>query len=106
VIGEVIGICGAVVLGWLATDLLYRVSPRDPVVLGLVGAFLFFVIGYGRVYAGVDRARWCLVSSACSRFVLEWPQEASDDEGLIRSRIYNPCVSHAVVGPSLMAGKQ
>lgn len=42
-IGEALGICGAAALGPLASDLLYGVSPRDPMILASVGAFLFIV---------------------------------------------------------------
>ncbi|MEO8661713.1 MAG: ADOP family duplicated permease [Bryobacteraceae bacterium] len=43
VIGEAFGLCAATILGTLASDLLYTVSPRDPVILATVGAFLFVV---------------------------------------------------------------
>jgi len=41
--GEVLGLAAATMLGALASDLLYTVSPRDPVILATVAAFLFVV---------------------------------------------------------------
>jgi putative ABC transport system permease protein len=41
--GEVLGVCCTALFGHAASDLLYGVSPHDPVMLGLVGSFLFLV---------------------------------------------------------------
>jgi hypothetical protein len=43
VIGEAAGITAIAGVGPLASDLLYGVSPRDPVVLGSIGIFLLIV---------------------------------------------------------------
>jgi predicted permease len=42
-IGEGVGVAGTVALGSFASDLLYGVSPRDPILFGSLGAFLFLV---------------------------------------------------------------
>jgi predicted permease len=41
--GGTVGLCCAAVLGTFASELLYDVSPRDPVILGTVLMFLFLV---------------------------------------------------------------
>ena len=42
-IGELLGAGIVIALGRLGSDLLYGVSPRDPMILGLVAAFLFVI---------------------------------------------------------------
>jgi len=42
-IGELLGLAATVLFGSVATPLLYQVSPRDPAILGLVGAFLLTI---------------------------------------------------------------
>jgi ABC-type antimicrobial peptide transport system permease subunit len=42
-IGEGLGVYAAVSIGGLASELLYGISARDPVVLGSVTSFVFFV---------------------------------------------------------------
>jgi putative ABC transport system permease protein len=42
-VGEAIGVMAVFTMGRFAADLWYGVSPRDPLLLGSVGAFLFVV---------------------------------------------------------------
>jgi len=57
-IGEALGALGVLGITRLAADLFYGVSPRDPIVVGSVAAFLFAVSMFAGIWPAWRAASW------------------------------------------------